>query len=103
MIYTETRTGQANVPKLQSSRWRVISEAKDITQTLIITTSSHLPTAVCVTQKSKNMLQQMSDSPSRKRLQYPWDTSNSKIASSPMILQRLKILAAFELKQEGKK
>lgn len=47
-----TRRGQANIPKLQSSRQRVIKETEDITQILIITTGSHLPTAGCLTQKT---------------------------------------------------
>lgn len=92
-----TRKGRANIPKLQSSQQRVIKETEDITQILIITTSSHLPTAGCVTQKnSKNRLEQMSASPCRKCLQYPRDTS--KTALSPATLHRFQIT---EFKQEG--
>lgn len=47
-----TRRGQANIPKLQSSQQRVIKETEDITQILIITTSSHLPTAGCLIQET---------------------------------------------------
>lgn len=83
-----TQTGRANVAKLRSYQGGegYYSDSDN---------NHRLPPANCRppnTKKSENRLQQMSTAPRRKRLQYPRDTSNSKIAPSPTILQRLKIL-----------
>jgi len=77
-IYVETRRGQTNVPKPQSTLRRVSREAEDVTQPLMVTTGSHLPAAVCITRKSNSRLQQMSDSLCRKCLQHPWHTRAPK-------------------------
>lgn len=80
LFYVETRRGQTNVPKLQSTQRRAIREAEDVTQPLMETTGFHLPAAVCITRKSNSTLQQMSDSPCRKHLQppYPWHIRTPK-------------------------